>query len=116
MNTPLSWSGLSQGKRVGTLTTDKAGEEARVPLQSHGVSRQDVPHRLFSTSKVRGLLNSSSTGEESLTVRHSKTNSGPSRTKDRSCSQRTWFCFIITSVHTSRGHTCGTGQVQVAAA
>ena len=43
-----------------------------------------------STSNVFHLLNSSSTGESllpMLTVRHSKAYEGPSRTKDRSCSQ-----------------------------
>ena len=56
----------------------------------------------FSKSKVHCLLNSSST-EESLPpiciVRLSKAYTGPSRTKDRSCSRKVWFCFIITHVH-----------------
>ena len=63
----------------------------------------------FSTFKVRYLWNSWST-EKPLTpmctVRHFDAYAGPSRTKDRGCSRRVWFCSMITRVHTSpESHT-----------
>lgn len=59
----------------------------------------------FSTFQVCYLLKSSSTSEPLTliyTVGHSETYAGPSRTKDRGCSHRVWFCSMITHVHVSR--------------
>ena len=67
----------------------------------------------FSTSKVHYWWNSSST-EEPLrlmcTVRHSKAYTGPSRTKDRSCSRKVWFCSMITHIHTCPASQTRSGQ------
>ena len=57
----------------------------------------------FSKSKVHYLFNSLST-EGSLppmcTLRYSKAYAGPRRKKDRSRSQKVWFCCMIMQVHT----------------